>query len=189
MVCHKLSLRTHHNHCNKITGERRLGTRQTSNNHWRRFYKRPKHFPYRDDFISSHNLFDWWPIETVWRKLMFITLGPDKVKLYFTHTSRWTVPQLREKVLGEILKRTRLNTINWKRILHVTVTKCIPNKSQTLTHITTQPKALLVRREIHIRHCLVPLIPVQESKKSWRTASMCTQLPLNLTPYTWNEKR
>ena len=41
---------------------------------------------------------------------MFITLGPDKVKLHFTHTSRWTVSQLREKVLGEILKRTRLDT-------------------------------------------------------------------------------
>ena len=175
--------------CNNIAGERRLGSRQSLNN-LRGFYKRPKHFPHRDDLINSHKLFDWWRTETVWRELMFITLGPDKVKLHFTHTSRWTVSQLREKVLGEILKRTRLDTsTNWKQIFPVTVTKCIRNKSQTLTQITTQKKALLVHREIHIQHYLVPLILVQESKKSWRTASMCAQLPLNLAPYTWNQKR
>ena len=177
--------------CNKITAERCLGTRQPINNYLRGFYKSVHHNIFPIEMILLVLItcsIDG--IEAVWRKLMFITLGPNKVKLHFTHTSRWTLSQLREKVLEEILKRTGLNTsINWKRIIPVTVTKCIPNKLQTLTQLGTQQKVLLVHREIHIQRYLVPLILVQESKKSWRTASMCVQLPLNLALYTWNQKR
>ena len=41
----------------------------------REFDKGSKHFFFGDHYINSHNLFSWWCIDSVRRKLMLVTLG------------------------------------------------------------------------------------------------------------------